>query len=1035
MPSRWAVFNLGILKKAMSLHYVRIARKKSLCLIEGLPSTSDQETEATLIVLFDVSVSMGSYVKHFWQALKVAIKDTNYRRIEIVTFGEHAHRFTTTPRNINWWRCPGAEKSTHMYEATQIVFDILSPSPPQMFQLLIISDGELHDLENARAWGRHKNSQYVISLIKETSPTHFNKHTIQVAGIRLGQEGSTRAMTCFFKYHTHTTEPTLRDISHSPEEVQISVLELFHSFRQSLSLINDFHELRTEGSHTIRPDPMTSTSNRLRVQNGSWFISESSPRQIQAQTIYLNYIEHTSLKEEELLPFFKIMEFKIKNFKILGETQVLQGLERLLSQIEQIISHPELLDQTESDIQGKIRKIRREALKTQKSILAHIRTLLNVDNVSRLNAQQQANFLRQVGDNRNGRRLARRHGDADISTEILSVFNLDVTALSQSDSDRDEFISFLSVGTTHEILKESLEELSVVLPNGDKTMEIMSPEQLLQVIGGVGICFQGPTGDFPDPWQYRVLRVYPDIMLGQHEIWEAIESGNPDTLNAHPTIRSLRSNGVKDAAITGVDVLTHTDADKLYLNKMRNVNRIHCSISMRKVITLIPNDDIALKTAVLERQLLDVIEHPTELNIKKCWLNIESLRLMAYDNVWGSDFVEHMKSESVRDSPRFARFWTGDLDVSSILKPLAWMLVHGSSKYASTEDDMFQLELYHIMRSVINTRIKDEDNPLEERATVIKSILGLCSEHKTRSQSPGTPEPEEIIFYDNFDESNVINYTFSLLDVRAIFNNIHTLYRALRAVFHSSNLDEFMAAVKKESELPYSASAIPDSELFLVASVLQALQHAKLSDRIDEERNLKTVPLNSREECVKYIKLLVRNMYKQFYRKMLGAKKKREEEMRVELAVEMLVQSPDLEDFISILNREIPDRSSPGYVELLSELQVPEVSIRYEKLWILIFGRSLKFNPDRHDATDQSWVVWNLGNIMNQDDFKRCEHIHSKGNALGALKMSWSKFTELYRRLGYIPHVYRTSNIPNRHGHSNIHPYIPPEYRDLHSYD
>ncbi len=141
--------------------------------------------------------------------------------------------------------------------------------------------------------------------------------------------------------------------------------------------------------------------------------------------------------------------------------------------------------------------------------------------------------------------------------------------------------------------------------------------------------------------------------------------------------------------------------------------------------------------------------------------------------------------------------------------------------------------------------------------------------------------------------------------------------------------------------------------------------------------------------------------------------------------------SSGVDSFIEILCKEIPDRSSPGYTELLLELNSDDIPLRLEKLRILMIGRSIKFDPDVHDTKDLDWVVWNRGNICDRDELTLYENISSRGNNLGKLKMSWDDFKNLYRRMGYISHVYRDSDKPNRHDHCNSNPYIPLEYRDL----
>ena len=72
-----------------------------------------------------------------------------------------------------------------------------------LYQILIISDGELNDL------------QKVLDYADKINATDLRNHILQTAAIRIGTQGDTKALTCFFKIHNHSIEQQLIDITHN----------------------------------------------------------------------------------------------------------------------------------------------------------------------------------------------------------------------------------------------------------------------------------------------------------------------------------------------------------------------------------------------------------------------------------------------------------------------------------------------------------------------------------------------------------------------------------------------------------------------------------------------------------------------------------------------------------------------------------------------------------------------------------------------------------------------------------------------------
>merc|ERR1711974_487454 len=117
--------------------------------------------------------------------------------------------------------------------------------------------------------------------------------------------------------------------------------------------------------------------------------------------------------------------------------------------------------------------------------------LVNSGNVQQLNAQQQAQFLRQTGNSAGRRALARRAGKIDDEMDydglcqeaLANVDEIGVTAM-----DTDDITSFYSMSNFNDAIDAAKELVSVV--------DDLKAVDVLQVLGGIGVPFSAPFGDF-----------------------------------------------------------------------------------------------------------------------------------------------------------------------------------------------------------------------------------------------------------------------------------------------------------------------------------------------------------------------------------------------------------------------------------------------------------------------------------------------------------------------------------------------------------
>jgi len=980
-----------------------------LCQITNIPAHNHRRSfPRKLIFLFDVSQSMGTSVRFIHKYFQSVVRQFNVLNVEVVTFGQYANRISAHGdiQNIMNWQCPELEGSTKMYEASKIVLEnILTSREPAIYQILIISDGDVHDLNLRTRYGRHLDN--VLDYVSKVDHNQY-KHTIQVAGMRIGISGDTQALSCFFKFHNSTQPQILKDVAYSNEDYQIALLEIFESFQQGANV--NVNQVSLSGRHELSFDPMSvNPTPNLLVRDNGWFIV----RRGNLNGLLINnckplIIERPIIPDDVAMPYLESLEQIVRNFKVLGDEKPLQHMEKFLSLLKPLIHIEQILP--EPGIKGRIKTLVRRSTSLQKNILTRIQTLLNVTNVDKLNSQQQASFLRSLdSDQASGRRLARRHADAgveDIKSDFIRTIRDMIKKFDSGRRDnigKDQDASFYSMLTTHDIISESLEEFKKN-PNSLDDLELTA---LLQCIGAVGVCFTARTGDFPDPWSFRVDRVWFGVYLAQPDLWAAMDAAN----RAGQSGLKPPGFSTKDV-ITGVDPLLRGESGitKLYLKS--GLDRFHASIAMRKVVALVPYDTIALKAAVCFQMIQQVIEQPTELGIKETLNSVDTLKYLIRSN---DEFYKSLFG-TMLDNPTNPAYWTGDLNVTNVIKVVAWSLI-GSPDFTSIGElvyNMFSTDLFYRIRGRFQT------HDIKERAPVIHDLLDI--DFKVRGTKPtplGEPEPQNPEYYNKYDSGRVQSRVLEWIR----FDNLSKIWTRFGEFLscmakYGSDIGKWLHHLKTQLFF-----AMFDQER-VTADALASLSVVHQDGRID----LATRTMRNNGTPNVFISTMVRGIYFAEYNRELGIKCANEEARRIELTIEALLWSCDLQEYIRILNRQIPERDSAIYQRFVDALVVSDqVPLMYEKIWILIFGRTTDFDPKDDIVgfrSDPAKIIWNRGNICKALELKVFERILSNAGVLGV-----NEIREVYRRLGYLPHVYRESNIPNRHGHSNFNPYIPPEYK------
>ena len=176
-----------------------------------------------------------------------------------------------------------------------------------------------------------------------------------------------------------------------------------------------------------------------------------------------------------------------------------------------------------------------------KSITNAMRAVANDDRVARLNASQQADYLRttQVGS-KNGRGLAKRAEAAglDFDRTVRDEIRAMAAHLHELEGvdDSQWSVSFFSQATTLDGVREVC-----ALASADAFDSLLAIE-LLELLNLVGVCVAAPVGDFPDPMTYRVDALLPGACVSVADLTVA-EKGRGGRL-LHPTSRQPIANAV-----------------------------------------------------------------------------------------------------------------------------------------------------------------------------------------------------------------------------------------------------------------------------------------------------------------------------------------------------------------------------------------------------------------------------------------------------------------------------------------------------------
>lgn len=666
------------------------------------PSTTSPSSLATPVVILDQSGSMGQWATRCPPIISDALIQAGFtpdQQVEFITFASRSAQSTTTAWDL---RNKGVESrgGTYMTGAIKRLRQIIGTSSKPL-QLIVISDGELHDLPQAlvaaddlRVECQGRTGAIDASLVRLMTSSYANPDTRAISC--LGQLSATQVDVLDLVGYRYSGDGTVlsdmaRQIKETLRGCNKTKVEFNMPVLSTACFIGNGDPVATvafnEGRHyIIVPHGEDASTLKVKCEGQEYAVEKHSG----------------CFGEEDIMGFLKFLEGKMRMLAVVETDSSHQSLKQIsewLSGVESVLAsmseddkeEKKEEDPTDYTLAARKKLVLAKVLKSQKGIINSLKHLANIDAVAGLNSQQKANFLRDVSTNKSGRGLARRAAKSMTESTPDELVADGVRKLASAEIPDEEDIatkSFYSHATAPECL-ELAAELTDLMEEGVCAAEI------LQLIGLPGIPFVAHSGNYVDPWMFRVSQVFTgdSCVLSQSDLWHSMNAGGG--------IGALRPPGF-DTAITGVDPVRSPNPETYdsYIRHAAGINKLHASVSMRGLIAPVPDDEHAIKTAV------------TLFLIQTC-ANSGGSQSVLEKLGWEMQDMTELRINKTIQGHMMAKepgsYFTGDLGIGNVMRLysalLGWKDI--GSKISSQQKqrilrDMYSLAVYHKLKHVDN---------------------------------------------------------------------------------------------------------------------------------------------------------------------------------------------------------------------------------------------------------------------------------------------------------------------------------------------
>jgi hypothetical protein len=207
-------------------------------------------------------------------------------------------------------------------------------------------------------------------------------------------------------------------------------------------------------------------------------------------------------------------------------------------------------------LNSKLTNLMEAIARRERSFVNKMRQIANDDMVSRLSAQQTADYLRKdLGNDKCMKGLAGRIGD---DLDFTGVARQEVRAMYEhlkeleDVDDSTHATSFLDLETTLAGIRTTCTLMDLKTPSGEPLLDSVDVSDILRLFNIVGLACDAPIGPYPDAMTWRARKVYlgtfcsvSDVLMQSHVeggllVPRGYESEDCKITNVVPFIEDLR---------------------------------------------------------------------------------------------------------------------------------------------------------------------------------------------------------------------------------------------------------------------------------------------------------------------------------------------------------------------------------------------------------------------------------------------------------------------------------------------------------------
>ena len=977
-----------------------------------------------LIVILDKSGSMDESVPKIVN--KLIPKIINYLNIEtdatLITFHDNSEIYKGDAHFFKELNLE-AYGSTYMcYALNQLEHYLTKLSPGTSLRILVFSDGDLHDQDEAM-----ERSSEIANKFK-------GKFTINTQAIRYysdsNVEPDTRGLSSILQLNSIITTPKIVDIN-SKEDINIMTQKICEYFKHDglglcLKLKSQYENLYyNPWEKPVNEIRLIKGKNMFWIENDGKFSEEKGNLEVEnmegskidmkiktGETINLD--NYQSILND-------IVNFFLKKLKVLKVINT----EESEKEIEQIVSFFETLEDSvfadSNIIDDKLssRKLLVQNLikKRRISITNDMKSIQNDSKVSTLNSKQQAEYLRALDINdKSGKNLAKR---AFSGINFDEVTKKEVIKMSQNlpklleTLDKNNFddstlsVSFFSAANTLDGIKTVCE-----LVDDKETFEEITTLDVIRLLNIVGIGCDAQIGNFPDPMTYRINEIYSGCFVSLSDVLDVTEKK-----------RDLVDFNTKKKIINVIPVFENQDIHKFLLDNCPKLLEYTASIGMRRILADVNYTYDYTILAGMWSLIMKIMKENSEINNNLFCKLVDTYMVASRDHF---SYLYPILERQINDNSNISIFMNNN-GVTNMTSPI----IHILETYSPENKKkiiprilraLYQYETYLVCRKMIRSNETGDNKYING---YLEDLLGIDYEkYGLKLGSIFDTPPINPKFCDTYyvNEEKVLDFYKKYFWI----NYVPFIASYFEAFLESKTKDVkevFKNIPEKTEENMKKLLEIEDLRKFQMYCIVQSFLFKEKIDRSDTKKKvMKIIDLKYTKDAEKMVKNYVSRQYSIEYALKTQKRNKEQIEIMKNELVDKMIKSENIDEFKSlftngiekgIFKHKIYDPSSKGVADLKNKLLTePNIPLLYDKIKIFMSGT---YNKE---------MIWNKGEAYRDcfPDFK--EFLSQKGKI------------DLYNEIAktcHMLHIYR--ELPNRQGHSNDKPsYWASGYGSLSAY-